>query len=318
MNIEYSRNSTRSVLAGLAFAATLGLSACGSSGSPDDATGTLSLNVSDGPIHDADKVCITFDAIEFKSATDDPPVRVELDPAEKVNLLDFQGMNAAPLLVGQELAAGDYEWLRLHLDAELGSNGGVGDTGGVMCDGEASYVAMNDGGVYNLYVPSGAQTGLKLVSGFTVPANGSANFTIEFDLMKSITQPPGLSPDLIMRPALRLVNNVAVGSLIGQVDEGLAGVADCAPAVYLFDDGVAPNAITDGEDDPNDPVSTALVEAQDNDGVTEYHYSIGFLLPGDYEAAFTCDGETFYPVDGIGVTIEAGETTRQDFILQTS
>lgn len=318
MKLEFSRHSSRPALAGLVFAATLGLSACGSSGSPDSETGRLSLNVSDGPIHDAEKVCITFDAIEFKSAGDDPAVRVELDPAEKVNLLDFQGMNAAPILIDEELAAGDYAWMRLYIDAELGSNGGAGDTGGVMCDGEGSYVSMDDGSVYNLYVPSSAQTGLKLVSGFTVPPNGSANFTIEFDLMKSITQPPGLSPDLVMRPALRLVNNVDAGALIGEVDSALAAASGCDPAVYLFDDGVAPNAITNGEDDPNDPVATALVEARDNAGVTEYHYSMGFLLPGDYEAAFTCDGETFYPVDGIGVTIEAGETTRQDFILQTS
>jgi hypothetical protein len=163
----------------LTAAGLLSLAGCGS-GSGDE-TGFLSLGISDGPVHDAQKVCITFDEIEFKKG-DGAPFVVALDPAEKVNLLDFQGANAAPILIDQELPAGDYQWMRLGLDAELGSNGGAGDTGGIMCDGEGSYIVMDDQSVYNLYVPSGAETGLKLVSGFTVPVNGSADFTAEFDL----------------------------------------------------------------------------------------------------------------------------------------
>ncbi len=314
--------SFRQVLVAGLLAVLLG--ACGGSGSTTDspalpaadATGFLSLALSDGPVHDAEKVCITFDAVEFKGAgEDEPSTTITLDPAAKINLLDFQGMNAAPLLVDEELAAGDYEWIRLAVDASRGSNGGAGDTGGVDCDGEASYIVMNDGSVYNLFVPSGDQTGLKLVSGYTVPANASAAFTIEFDLMKSITAPPGLAPDVILKPALRLVNNVEVGALTGRVDPALATAEDCAPAVFLFDDGVTPNPIDDGDvADPEDPVATALVnEREADDGSLEYHYSIGFLLAGDYEAAFTCDGETFEPAEGVGVSIAVGETTIQDF-----
>lgn len=313
MTYDIRRPGRRMVAGSLLAVAGLALAGCGGSGSSGEETGFLSLGVSDGPIHSAEKVCITFDAVEFQSGGNGPPMTVELTPAQKINLLDFQGMNAAPLLVDEELPAGNYQWLALQIDAELGSNGGVGDTGGVMCDGEGSYIVMDDGGVYNLYVPSGAQSGLRLVSGFTIPANGSPDFTVEFDLMKSITDPPGLSPDLVLRPALRLVNNVEVGALTGQVNSELATATDCAPSVYLFDDGVTPNAITTMEDDPNDPVATALVEEQMVDGVSEYHYTLGFLLPGDYEAAFTCDGETFEPVDGAAATIAINETTTLDF-----
>ncbi|MEX2326958.1 MAG: DUF4382 domain-containing protein, partial [Pseudomonadales bacterium] len=125
------------------------LAGCSSSGSGTDETGTLSLAVSDGPIHDAQKVCVAFNTIEFKIAGEgeDPSTVVTLDPTETINLLDFQGKNAAPLLIDQELTAGNYEWLRLGVDADLGSNGGAGDTGGDMCDGEGSYIVMSDGGV---------------------------------------------------------------------------------------------------------------------------------------------------------------------------
>jgi hypothetical protein len=293
-------------------AALLPLAGCGGSGS-SDATGYLSLGISDAPVHDAQKVCITFDEIEFKGQG--ASFVVPLDPAETVNLLDFQGNNAAPLLFREELPAGNYQWMRLGVDAVEGSNGGAGDTGGAECDGEASYMVMNDGTVHNLYVPSGAETGLKLVSGFTVPVNASADFTAEFDLMKSITTPPGGMPDVTLRPTIRLVNNVDVGTLTGQVAAELATAESCAPSVYVFDDGVVPNAIDVGDVvDPEDPVATAMVNEHLNDaGLTVYDYTVGFLLAGDYEVAFTCDGETFEPAAGKGATITEQQLTTVDF-----
>ena len=49
-----------SVLAGAMFA----LAGCGGGGS-GESTGIVSLAVSDAPIHDAEKVCIRFDGVEF-------------------------------------------------------------------------------------------------------------------------------------------------------------------------------------------------------------------------------------------------------------
>lgn len=296
----------------LTTAALASVAGCGGSGAGQE-TGFLSLGISDGPVHSAQKVCITFDEIEFKG--EGAPFVVDLDPPEKVNLLDFQGANAAPILISEELPAGHYQWMRLGLDAELGSNGGAGDTGGIMCDGAGSYIVMDDESVHNLYVPSGAESGLKLVSGFTVPVNGSADFTAEFDLMKSLTEPPGLQPDAVLRPSIRLVNNVEVGRLTGQVAGELATADGCEPSVYVFDDGITPNAIDDAEAaDPNDPVATALVnEHVNDDATTGYLYTVGYLLPGDYAVAFTCDGETFEPEAGQPATIFAQEVTTVDF-----
>jgi len=297
------------------------VAACGGGGSGSDetvTTGFLSLGVSDSPIHSADKVCITFNEIELKSASE--TTVIALDPPRKVNLLSFQGANAAPLLIDEEVTAGDYQWMRLGVDAVRGTNGGLGDTGGDGCDGEASYIVMEDGGVYNLYVPSGANTGLRLVSGFTVPANGSPDFTAEFDLARSITAPPGLSPDVLLKPVIRLVNNVEVGTLTGVVATELATAEACEPSVYVFDDGVTPNPIGIDDDpgstetDPNDTVATAMVNEQmNNDGSVEWNYTIGFMLPGNYEVAFTCDGDTFEPADGKPALIEVNGTAEVNF-----
>lgn len=278
------------------------------------ATGFLSLGVSDGPIHDAEKVCVKFDSIEFKPAGGQA-FTIDLDPPESINLLDYQGANAAPLLQREELPAGNYAWIRLGVDAVRGSSGGAGDTGGPECDGEASYLVMKEDGLpYNLYVPSGAETGLKLVSGLTVPVNGSIDATVEWDLMKSITAPPGLDPDVVMKPTIRLVNNVEVGTLSGLVANDLATVADCDPAVYVFEDGVTPNAIDDDGGDPQDALATAVVNEQDNgDGTSSFHYEIGFLIAANYEAAFTCDGTTFEPAEGKAADITARQATTVDF-----
>jgi len=296
-------------------AATVVLAGCGGSGSSGpDATGLISLGISDGPVHDATKVCISFDEIEFKG--NGQSIVVDLDPAESVNLLEFQGSNAMPILVSEELPAGEYQWMRLGIDAERLGMGGMGDTGGAECDGEASYIVMNGGAVYNLYVPSGEETGLKLVGGYTIPANSSVIFTAEFDLMKSVTAPDGLSPDVILRPTLRLVDNAEAGTLTGQVSNALATAEACAPSVYVFNDGIVSNAIDNGTDaDPNDPVATAMVNAQlNNEEQTEYHYTVGFLLAGDYEVAFTCDGTVFVPEPGESAVIEVKTVTTVDFL----
>ena len=277
----------------------------GCSGSSPDAqsTGRISLGISDGPVHDATKVCITFNEVEFRRGSESTVVT--LDPPAKVNLLEFQGANAAPLLISQELPAGDYQSMRLGIDAVRGSNGGAGDTGGDDCDGEGSYIVLSTG-THNLFVPSGDENGLRLVSGFTVPANASADFTAEFDLMKSVTAPNGQSPDVTLRPTIRLVNNVEVGTLTGTVSNDLATATECEPSVFVFDDSVTPNPIDEMEDDP---VATAIV----NFGSVEYEYVVGYLLAGNYNVAFTCDGENFEPSAGKPVTITAGQIAEISF-----
>jgi len=311
----------KQIAVGVLAASAVFLTGCGGSGSGSGETATtgfLSLGVSDGPIHSAQKVCITFNAIELKSGSEN--TIIALDPARKVNLLDFQGDNAFPLLTDEEVTAGNYQWMRLGVDAVRGSNGGAGDTGGMDCDGDASYIVMDDGTIFNLYVPSGANTGLKLVSGFTVPVNGSPDFTAEFDLARSITSPPGLLPDVILKPVIRLVNNIDVGTLTGVVDTGLATAEGCEPSVYVFADGVTPNPIgidddpDSAETDPNDPVATAMVNEQtNNDGSVSWNYTIGFMSAGDYEAAFTCNGTDFEPVDGLHAPIVVNEITTVNF-----
>ena len=313
----------------MAAAALLSLAGCDSSSTPVEQTGFLSLGVSDGPI-DADKVCIAFTGVELKGQGATMMIDVGdpgPDDVVNINLIAVPGDNAAPLLSNVELEAGEYQWLRLAVNADMGAGGGAGgsldpDT----CEGDFSYVVI-DGAPYNLYIPSGAESGLKFNNGITIPATVPVAYTAEFDLMLSIKERIGENPDVKMRPTVRLVNNLEVGTLTGDVDnalvDGCPAPADTSnapgPMVYVFNDGVTPNAIAaaDAPADDNDPVATAKVEALQNaDGSTSYDYTVGFL-PGDefgsYEAAFTCDGTEFQPPEGKPVTINAGEVTAVPF-----
>jgi hypothetical protein len=84
----------------------------------------------------------------------------------------------------------------------------------VVADGDPSnsYIVFSDGTMHGLQVPSGSETGLKLVSGFTVPASGVVDYTIDFDLRQAIICPAGQSPACVLKPVERLIDNTAVGS----------------------------------------------------------------------------------------------------------
>lgn len=315
------------VLASIIAASLVG---CGGSGSGGDATGQLSLSISDGPIHDATEICVEFTEVEVKRSGSPPEVITEFE-LEQINLLDFQGMNSAPLFLNNELPAGEYQWIRLGVDAVLGGNGGSGSASekSTGCSYGGSYVLTAQNAPINLYVPSSAQNGLKIVSGFTVAQGGVTSLTAEIDLQKSLTEPPGLAPDAVLRPAIRLVNNLEVGAVSGIVSDDLATatITDsttqaetaCEPSVYVFAQDVVPNPIgLNGDpeaEDENDPIATALVD--NNDGVTDYQYTVGFLLPGLYDLAFTCDGENFDLTDvAEDVEIIAQDIATQDFPVE--
>ena len=47
-----------------------------------------------------------------------------------------------------------------------------------------------------------------------------------------------------------------------------------------------------------------------------YTYEIGFLLAGNYEVAYTCNGTDFIPATGIPAEIFVGEVTTVDFLVE--
>jgi hypothetical protein len=313
---------------GLACILAFALAACGGSGSGTDdqsqPSGFLNLNVSDAPIKDATKVCIRFDGVELKHADSDERETIDFEQPEVVNLLANQGANSHPIVMGVELPAGEYEWIRLKVQAERGLGGGAEDEdlNSDLCDDgtENSYLVREKTYLYNLFIPSGSQRGLQLIKNIVIPVNRSGDYTAEWDLGKSFNGPPGLEPDVMMKPVVKVVANNEVGTLVGQVADELIVLESCdaefPPSVYVFDDGIEPNALDDPFAD-DDAVATGLVEQQmQDDGSMPWRYSIGFLLAGDYEVAFTCNGNDFIPLAGKPAEIVVGDVTEVDFAAE--
>ena len=326
MNIRESR-IVHTILA----SSFLALTGCGGSDSDplEEGMGIFNLSVSDGPIEDAAKVCIKFDGVQLKPTDEDRPIEIDFDAPEIVNLLANQGANSQPI-TSKQVPAGTYKWIRLMVDAKMGNDAGSADsdltTDECLAD-DGSYLLTETGELFSLFIPSGDGTGLKLIKDITIPVNSSGNYTAEWDLGMSFIAPPGIAPDAIMKPVVKLVADNEVGTLVGQVADELVDADSCdvefAPKVYVFDDGIAPNPIDYPPEepdapfspDPSDPVATGLVEQQMQDGAMEYRYSIGFLLSGNYEVAFTCDGVIFIPEVGKEATITVGGVEEVNFGL---
>lgn len=280
------------------------LSACGSDSSDDVvALGKLGIGVTDAPVDRAENVVVRCTGIEVKPASGNATV-INFDTPKDIDLLALQGGNAAPLISDYSLPAGNYQWLRLLVTAEFDS---VHD----------SYIQI-DGAQFELRVPSGAETGLKLNTGFIVPQGGVANYTIDFDLRKSVVEPNG-QPGYYLKPSLRMVNNVEVGTLSGSIDPTLVSI-QCAGmelgAVYVFAGAdITPDDV-DGA--AAEPLASGAVSVNEQGA---YVYQVGFLTAGSYTVAYTCDAVLDLPesdeaLDFFGAqnaTITAGATTTVDF-----
>jgi hypothetical protein len=287
-------------LSGLA----LMLSACGGGGG--SSTGTLNLSLTDAPIDEAEEVVVSFVGVELQPAggerlmfdftAEGEMCEIDMTPC-MIDLTDYTGDDRVLLLDGVTVPAGQYSWMRLVL-AE--------DPGHIMINGDS----------FLLQIPSGAQTGLKLHSGFVVATGSVTDYTVDFDLRKSVHLPSCDGCDYNLRPTLRLINNLEVGTLTGTVDPALIS-QDCSGAVYVFDDSVSELDDEDGEGVGGpDPIASARVPM---DGV--YGYTVGFLLEGDYLVSFTCDALDDTEADEIinfagtdSVHIFSGETTLHDIV----
>lgn len=297
MNAPFPRTAiARTTLA----LSTLLLAACGGGGG-GTSTGTLSLSVQDAPVDGADAVNITFSRVELHRSSgetlsytlDSDAVTTGSQPYT-VNLMDYQGVDRLELLDGITVPADRYEWIRLYVDAaEI-----------VFDQGTASE------NIQSLDIPSNENSGLKLHSGFSVAAGGISDFTVEFDLRKSVHED---AKGYKLRPTLRLVDNLQAGHFAGTVGSAAAG-DDCA--VYVYEGAAAtPDDIcydaTTGADCPSphglNPITSAEVTC-DTATPALCRYVTAPLVAGSYTLALTCDAASDDPVVNDSLTFLATQS----------
>lgn len=297
------------LLSALVIVSACLLNACGGSGGNTQATGQVGMSMTDAPADNLTQVHLTITGVALKPANGDIQQFTFDTPLVIDNLLDLQGGKATVLLPEKTVPAGRYNWIRFYV--ESGPNN--------------SYVVDSSSNQYPLYVPgqqnvpAGNSRFVQLVSGFTIPAGGKANFTIDTDLRRAIVHPSNTNYYLI-RPAMRLLDNAQAGTISGTVADSLT----CADGnggftgddVYLYagSDATPGDVYVDDNGQPLDntnPVTTAGITQQSNGSFT---YKIAYVAPGDYTVAFTCDGANDDPStkDSLNFTSQTNVTVTAD------
>lgn len=176
-----------------------------------------------------------------------------------IDLLTLRNGVFATLAVTQ-VPAGHYSQIRLKLAS--GSN--------VVIDGVA----------HPLKVPSGMESGYKLVGGFDVPAGGLIDLTLDFDAARSIVLTG--SGTYILKPTARVIQTQSAGAIAGHVSPD-----SVATVVYAIQ---AP-----------DTIGSALTSAG--------AFTVGALPAGTYSLAFH-PATAYRDTTLAGVVVNAGATTQ--------
>ncbi|KDM91733.1 DUF4382 domain-containing protein [Photobacterium galatheae] len=274
----------------IAGMASLVLAGCGSD-SNDQTTGQVSLGMSDAPVDGLKNVCVAFNKItvhhsggsetswgttsfaaDQSSASCIPnglsiPLDLNGNPEFMViNLLDYQGSNALQVLSDEVLLAGKYTQMRLSV-LEKGS----------YTDGTPySHVVTDTDAVEGIRVPSGE---LKL-DGFTVEADATQAYTIEFDLRKSMVL--NANGYQLKPRGVRVVENTSVATISGKVDAANCSSDLSNAFVYLYP---LSNGGQFGDlGSENEPLTSAAVDQ------TTGQYAIGYLPLDTYDLNLVCNG----------------------------
>lgn len=255
----------------------------------ESGNGRASFYLTDGPLEaeNVSEVVISISKVEVFGPEGWTTVK-EYESPEAINLLELQGGETF-FLDERELVSGLYDQIRLGLSSSVATDSEI----------PAHYIKFNDDSIEEITVPSGAQTGYKVVGDFTIPDGGVTSIIIDFDVRKSVVK-AGNSGQFILKPTLRLIEDANVGSIAGTV----TGEVDGELVVYAYNDG----EYDESEMEPNadglvfeNAVTSANVDAEGN-------YNLAFLPSGNYDiiiASFDAEGN-FQEVVGEDSDVELG------------
>jgi len=298
-SIAMKRAVLRSVLASALVSCAL-LPACGGGGSSGPSS-TLNVSLADAPtsLAGVQSVFITVTGVEVQP-TNGSPLTFNLSSPLSVDLLTLQQGNFAPLVNGESVPAGSYDWLRLILDTSAGKDYVLYCSSGAPC-AAPTQIALN--------IPSGAETGLKIVRGFTMPVNGATHLVVDFNVNGSIVPLPN-TVSWHLKPVLRVVETDTVGAIAGTISASAMQAAKFAktacsstnlPTVYVYSaqsatTNVTPDDIFTGTEEstettPVQPIVTQLTTYNAANGSASFN--IQWLASDSgynyYTVAFTCD-----------------------------
>ena len=207
----------------------------GGSGTAGGTTGTLSIGMTDAP-GDYLHVYVTIKEIQVNQAAekegDESGWLTVLTPEETFDLLELQNGVIANLGLA-ELDAGQYNQMRLILDEVKPDAHPYANY--LVIEGEEGEDPIE----VELKVPSGFQTGIKIVHGFTIFASGATELILDFDANKSIVQ-AGMSGQWLLKPTIKVLETVtnSVSGVVDTIEEDISvAVVGASVSAQVYNSG---------------------------------------------------------------------------------
>jgi len=281
----------------LVLCALFVLPSCGGGGGGGGGTvqtGTLSVGLTDASTDEYKAVYVTITEVQVHMGGG--AWKVVGSPHKTYNLLDLVNGVREELGVA-ELNAGNYTQMRLI----------IGDTsdGGINILSKqhpsANYVIDWSDVDHALKIPSGFQTGVKIVSGFTISPNQTTELILDFNASESVVV-AGNSGQWLLKPTIKVLDTKECSIISGTVSDAGAHVLD----------GVLVSAqYTQSATDIKDEVVTEASTVTDEEG----QYKI-FIRPGTYNiVAYTID---YNPAVACSVELKSGVTEILDLSLTSA
>ncbi len=220
----------------LAAAMAAMFSACNKTA--DNGPGRLVIRVTDAPfpMDIIESATVTISKVEIRKAGDgvsdgNPFITLTEEP-KTFDLVDLRNGLVGDLL-DLEIPQGTYDLVRLYV--------------------EDASLKIKDGGDYDVKVPSGQQTGIKvfITPGLIVQGGLTEEVILDFDLSKSfVLKGNPLTPAGIkgfnFKPVIRAVNNTTAGQLEGMVtDTGKVKVKIKEASVWVMKDTIVASTVAD-------------------------------------------------------------------------
>jgi hypothetical protein len=256
--------SKAKVLAGLAILAA-GLAGCNVGG---NGTGQLSLSLTDKPSDNYKAVYVTIKDIAVHKADDAEGAWTTVATINRtINLLALaNGIREHLALV--DLPWGHYSQMRLMI-------GDTADSGTNILDQAhpaANYVVDRQNQTHEMKIPSGFQTGVKLVQGFDINENSTTELTFDFDAARSVVQ-AGNSGKYQLKPTIQVVDTAlatVIKGLVTTVDgANTVGVGGALVAIQVYDGTLA---------DPKDQIAIMRSTFTDDTDAHRGEYTFFFAV----------------------------------------
>jgi hypothetical protein len=243
----------------------------GSGSGSGGGSGTLSLLLQDAFSESYAAVYVTIKEVQVhlrNDENDDRNWRVVASPNKTYNLLELRNGVRERLGI-TDLEAGSYTQMRLII-------GSTPDNGINLLSRPhpaANYVITKpDNEIHELKIPSGFQTGIKIVHGFVIEANKTTELILDFDASKSVVR-AGHSGRWLLKPTIKVLETREYSIVSGTVSANSGG----SSIVIAPSPSPLPGALVSAQQVSEDNPEVIASTTSDKDG----KYAL-FIHPGEY------------------------------------